>query len=74
MKLFLIRHGQTTGDLEDRYGGTYDDHLTELGHEQLQATAEKLARDRRSGARNFCNPCTRRFFETNSYPLRRAFT
>jgi probable phosphoglycerate mutase len=42
MKLFLIRHGQTTGDLEDRYGGTYDDHLTELGQKQLQQTAEQL--------------------------------
>jgi len=42
MKLFLIRHGETTGDLEDRYGGTYDDHLTEKGQQQLQATAEKL--------------------------------
>jgi broad specificity phosphatase PhoE len=42
MKLFLIRHGQTTGDLEDRYGGTYDDHLTELGQKQLQETANKL--------------------------------
>lgn len=42
MKLFLIRHGQTTGDLEDRYGGTYDDHLTDLGREQLQATAEQI--------------------------------
>ena len=42
MKLYLIRHGQTTGDLEDRYGGTYDDHLTDLGHKQLQETARKL--------------------------------
>lgn len=43
MKVFLIRHGQTTGDLEDRYGGSYDDHLTELGRKQLQETADKLA-------------------------------
>lgn len=42
MKLFLIRHGQTTGDLEDRYGGTYDDHLTELGQQQLKETADRL--------------------------------
>ena len=42
MELLLIRHGQTTSDLEDRYGGTYDDHLTELGREQLQTTAEQL--------------------------------
>jgi len=42
MKIFLIRHGETTGDLEDRYGGSYDDHLTHLGMAQLQETAEKL--------------------------------
>jgi len=42
MKLLLIRHGETTGDLEDRYGGSYDDHLTEKGREQLVATAEAL--------------------------------
>ncbi|MES2668206.1 MAG: histidine phosphatase family protein [Patescibacteria group bacterium] len=43
MKIFLIRHGETTGDIEDRYGGTYDDHLTENGRQQLQETALKLA-------------------------------
>ena len=42
MKILLIRHGETTGDLEDRYGGDYDDHLTETGREQLQRTASKL--------------------------------
>lgn len=43
MKIFLIRHGETTGDLEDRYGGNYDDHLTPHGKEQLQETALKLS-------------------------------
>ena len=43
MKILLIRHGQTTGDLEDRYGGWYDDSLTTEGVKQLQATALKLA-------------------------------
>ncbi len=42
MKIFLIRHGQTTGDLEDRYGGDYDDHLTEVGRTQATDLAEKL--------------------------------
>ena len=42
MKILLIRHGETTGDVEDRYGGTYDDHLTERGQQQLQETAERL--------------------------------
>lgn len=34
MKLFFIRHGETTGDVENRYGGSYDDHLTLKGIEQ----------------------------------------
>ncbi len=42
MKLFLIRHGQTTGDIENRYGGDYDDHLTELGREQASKLAKVL--------------------------------
>lgn len=42
MKILLIRHGETTGDIEDRYGGAYDDHLTGKGRQQLQHTAEKL--------------------------------
>ncbi len=45
MKIFLVRHGETTGDLEDRYGGNYDDHLTERGKEQLHETALKLSRE-----------------------------
>ncbi len=43
MKVYLIRHGETTGDLEGRYGGNYDNHLTILGQEQLRETAKKLA-------------------------------
>jgi broad specificity phosphatase PhoE len=43
MRIFLIRHGETTGDIEDRYGGDYDDHLTEKGKEQARELAKKLA-------------------------------
>jgi broad specificity phosphatase PhoE len=42
MKILLIRHGETTGDVEDRYGGSYDDHLTEKGQGQLRDTAKRL--------------------------------
>lgn len=42
MKILLIRHGETTGDIEDRYGGVYDDSLTEKGRGQLQETAKRL--------------------------------
>lgn len=42
MELYLIRHGQTTGDIEDRFGGDYDDHLTDEGKAQSKQLAEKL--------------------------------
>lgn len=42
MKIYLCRHGETTGDVEDRYGGDYDDHLTDLGKTQAQQLGERL--------------------------------
>jgi len=42
MKIYLIRHGETTGDIEGRYGGNYDDHLTEKGKQQAEALAKKI--------------------------------
>ena len=43
MKIFLIRHGESTGDIEDRVGGYYDDHLTEHGREQGKELAQQLS-------------------------------
>lgn len=43
MEIYLVRHGQTTGDIENRYGGSYDDHLTDEGEIQAHKLAEKLA-------------------------------
>jgi probable phosphoglycerate mutase len=42
MIVYLIRHGETTGDVENRYGGTYDDHMTERGKASARDLAEKL--------------------------------
>jgi len=42
MKIYLIRHGETTGDVEDRYGGDYDDCLSENGEKQVKELTEKL--------------------------------
>lgn len=42
MKLIFIRHGETTGDVEERYGGDYDDHLTAKGREQAKEALEEL--------------------------------
>ena len=43
MKIFLIRHGESTSDVEDRYGGQYDDHLTSKGKSQSKQAAKRLA-------------------------------
>ena len=43
MEICLISHGETTGDIEDRYGGDYDDHLSERGIEESEELAQKLS-------------------------------
>jgi len=42
MKIYLIRHGESISDIEDRYGGDYDDSLTEKGISQVRILADKL--------------------------------
>jgi broad specificity phosphatase PhoE len=42
MKIFVVRHGETTSDVEDRFGGDYDDHLTRLGVKEATELAEKV--------------------------------
>ena len=42
MKIYLIRHGETTGDIEDRYGGDYEDHLSKKGIEESKELSQKL--------------------------------
>lgn len=57
MKIYLIRHGQTTGDIEDRYGGAYDDELSDQGIIQANKLVNKL---NNSGIEIlFCSPLIR---------------
>lgn len=42
MTIYLLRHGESTGDLEGRFGGTYDDHLSDRGYAQAGQLAEQL--------------------------------
>jgi|SRR3989344_7861816 len=42
MTIYLIRHGESTSDIENRYGGIYDDHLTQKGREQARTLAKDL--------------------------------
>lgn len=61
MKIYLIRHGETTGDIENRYGGWYDDHLTQKGIKQAEELAQKLLP---SGIQNFFSSSLIRARET----------
>jgi len=42
-KLYLVRHGQTVGNVQRRWQGWMDGELTPLGVQQAQATARHLA-------------------------------
>jgi probable phosphoglycerate mutase len=44
-KLFLIRHGQSAGNAQGRFGGHSATPLSELGFEQARITAKALAKE-----------------------------
>jgi broad specificity phosphatase PhoE len=44
MRIFLVRHGESVSDVENRYGGSYDDNLTERGRSQAKKLAVRLSR------------------------------
>jgi len=44
-KLFLIRHGQSDGNAEGRFGGHGPTPLSKLGEKQAQLTAKMLSRE-----------------------------
>ncbi len=45
-RLYLIRHGQSAGNAEGRFGGHSATPLSELGELQARATADYLSRER----------------------------
>ena len=42
MRIFLIRHGESESDVEERYGGSYDDNLSQKGEDQARILAANL--------------------------------
>lgn len=44
MKIYFIRHGESTSDVKERYDGDYDDHLTTKGLAEAEVIAKKLLR------------------------------
>jgi broad specificity phosphatase PhoE len=45
-KLYLVRHGQSAGNAEGRFGGHSPTPLSELGFEQANLAAQALAREK----------------------------
>lgn len=45
-KLYLVRHGQSAGNAEGRFGGHTSTPLSELGLEQAKITAKALAKEK----------------------------
>lgn len=45
-KLYLVRHGQSAGNAEGRFGGHSPTPLSELGKQQAEITAQFLAKER----------------------------
>ena len=45
-RLYLIRHGQSAGNAEGRFGGHSPTPLSELGFEQAKLTAQALAKEK----------------------------
>ncbi|MFL6334414.1 MAG: histidine phosphatase family protein [Pyrinomonadaceae bacterium] len=45
-RVLLIRHGESRGNAERRFGGHSPTPLSELGHRQAEATARALAQER----------------------------
>lgn len=43
MNIYLIRHGESTSDVKEKYDGDYDDHLTENGFRDAETLAQKLS-------------------------------
>jgi broad specificity phosphatase PhoE len=44
-RILLVRHGQSLGNAEGRFGGHSPTPLSELGHRQAEATGRALARE-----------------------------
>jgi broad specificity phosphatase PhoE len=45
-KLYLVRHGQSAGNAEGRFGGHSPTPLSELGHQQAKLAAQILAKEK----------------------------
>lgn len=42
MMIYLIRHGESTSDIKQKYDGDYNDHLTQQGEQEAEIIAKKI--------------------------------
>src|SRR3989344_3464385 len=59
--IYLVRHGEATDDVEDRYGGWSDDPLTERGRETARGLAKKIVRLSPKPTKIYSSPFKRAF-------------
>jgi probable phosphoglycerate mutase len=58
-RLLLVRHGQIVANIDQRWHGSTDGHLTERGREEAELVATHLARTRPEVAAVYSSPLTR---------------
>lgn len=59
--IYLVRHGEATDDVEDRYGGWSDDPLTERGRATARQIAKKIAKLSPKPSKIYSSPFKRAF-------------
>ena len=59
--IYLVRHGEATDDVEDRYGGWNDDPLTGRGRETAKQLAGKIVRLSPKPTKIYSSPFKRAF-------------
>lgn len=83
LKLLLIRHGQSQGNVEGRMEGWSSTGLTALGREQAQRLGQRLATENWRPTHIYCSPLQRatetleamasEFWETREIPVPTVF-
>ncbi len=59
LKILLIRHGQSQGNVEGRMEGWSSTGLTDLGRKQAQCLGQRLAKETRQPTHIYCSPLQR---------------
>ena len=58
-RILLVRHGQIAANVAQRWHGSTDDDLTDVGHAQAERVAAHLARERPAAVALYASPARR---------------